>query len=62
MKQQIEALRVLKLLADRAIEKGILTNIEEAASIIQALKVLTDDISARTNTSSDNSADSSSNP
>lgn len=61
MKQQIEALRVLKLLADRAIEKGILTNIEEAASIIQSLKVLGDDISARTNTSSDNSADNSSN-
>ena len=39
MKQQIEALRVLKLLADRAIEKGILTNVEEAASIIQSLKV-----------------------
>ena len=62
MKQQIEAIRVIKLLADRAIEKGILTNIEEAASIIQALKVLGDDISARTNTGSDNSADSSSNP
>lgn len=61
MKQQIEALRVLKLLTDRAIEKGILTNIEEAASIIQALKVLSDDISARTDTASSNSANNNSN-
>ena len=60
MKQQIEALRVLKLLADRAIEKGILTNIEEAASIIQSLKVLGDDISSRANASGDNSSDNNS--
>lgn len=60
MKQQIEALRVLKLLADRAIEQGILTNIEEAASIIQSLKVLGDDISTRTNASGDNSSDNNS--